>query len=378
MEELGRFLKESRESAKITLEEIERRTRIHRNYLRAMEAGDFHLLPGKAYARAFLRHYARVVGIDAEMVVERFSQVVEKPQHPAEERKARRTKKAPRGRPWLSKAWGWILVFLFLGAAGAFISMTWNASTTRSIVSGDVQDQLRVASQPPRLEDGLGDEMAGAGAAIGSLEESWPTGTLQSSAFEERETDSDLLFLIADDETLDTANFEPAVLQSTIENGAVSEDGAAIEDATVMGDVTVGGESAVDDTSGTNGLLEPLLPVSAPSVAGLDNLLSTTEAVDDPLPPIEGVVLDVEVRGACWFEVYADGERLFVGVLEPGAFVTWTASEHLSVRFGRPEEVYLTLNGDYLGSAGSGVITRHFYASDRQEGIEDGDVDGNV
>ena len=73
-----------------------------------------------------------------------------------------------------------------------------------------------------------------------------------------------------------------------------------------------------------------------------------------------GVVLLVEVTERCWFEVYADGRRIFTGSLQPGTVVTWVAEELLRVRFGRPEGVYLTLNGTPLGRAGTGVITREF------------------
>ena len=71
-----------------------------------------------------------------------------------------------------------------------------------------------------------------------------------------------------------------------------------------------------------------------------------------------GVVLDVEVVRACWFEVFADGRRIYVGVLEAGDRATWTAEERLQVRYGRPEGVRVTLNGTYLGVPGTGVIER--------------------
>jgi len=46
------------------LEEVEERTKIRKRYLRAMEEERWELLPGAAYARAFLRTYAEFLALD--------------------------------------------------------------------------------------------------------------------------------------------------------------------------------------------------------------------------------------------------------------------------------------------------------------------------
>lgn len=53
----------------MTLEEITAVTKIRKDYLRAIEAGEFGRLPGGLFPRAFLRAYARQVGLDADQVV---------------------------------------------------------------------------------------------------------------------------------------------------------------------------------------------------------------------------------------------------------------------------------------------------------------------
>lgn len=53
----------------MTLEEITAVTKIRKDYLRAIEAGEFSRLPGGLFPRAFLRTYARQVGLDADKVV---------------------------------------------------------------------------------------------------------------------------------------------------------------------------------------------------------------------------------------------------------------------------------------------------------------------
>lgn len=61
-------------------------------------------------------------------------------------------------------------------------------------------------------------------------------------------------------------------------------------------------------------------------------------------------------------EVFADGQLVFSRSAEPGEVITWEARQVITVRFGRPEVVDLTLNGVELGRAGTGVITRVFTA----------------
>jgi len=66
---LGRILSETRESRGVSLEEVERETRISRRYLLALEEEDFAAFPFKGQARGFLGLYAQYLGLDtAEML----------------------------------------------------------------------------------------------------------------------------------------------------------------------------------------------------------------------------------------------------------------------------------------------------------------------
>jgi transcriptional regulator with XRE-family HTH domain len=63
---LGELLREARRARAMTLAEVERDTRINRDYLEALEREQFELLPAPVYTRGFLRAYARHLGLDAE------------------------------------------------------------------------------------------------------------------------------------------------------------------------------------------------------------------------------------------------------------------------------------------------------------------------
>ena len=53
----------------ITLEQVMERTKIGRQYLQAIEAGDFRGLPGGIFTLSWLRQYAEVVGLDPDDLV---------------------------------------------------------------------------------------------------------------------------------------------------------------------------------------------------------------------------------------------------------------------------------------------------------------------
>ena len=68
----GESLRKERELRQITLEEISQHTRVHPRFLDAIEHDDFSVLPAKAFAKGFLRSYARMVDLDEDLVIANF------------------------------------------------------------------------------------------------------------------------------------------------------------------------------------------------------------------------------------------------------------------------------------------------------------------
>src|SRR3712207_5244838 len=66
---LGQRLTEAREARGVSLEQVERDTRIVRRYLLALEREDFSVFPAEVYARGFLRSYASYLGLDPAPIV---------------------------------------------------------------------------------------------------------------------------------------------------------------------------------------------------------------------------------------------------------------------------------------------------------------------
>jgi cytoskeletal protein RodZ len=68
----GESLRKERELRGITLEEISKHTKVHTRFLQAIEHDDLSVLPAKAFAKGFLRSYARMVGLDEDQVITNF------------------------------------------------------------------------------------------------------------------------------------------------------------------------------------------------------------------------------------------------------------------------------------------------------------------
>ncbi len=71
-DDIGAHLREARERAGITLREVAAATKISVPALEALERNDIGRLPGGIFVRAFVRAYAKHVGLDPEDAVRRF------------------------------------------------------------------------------------------------------------------------------------------------------------------------------------------------------------------------------------------------------------------------------------------------------------------
>ena len=74
----GVLLRELRESVQLELEDLERITKVSKRYLRALEGEDFKNLPAGVYVRGFIRHYAKVLGLDSNRVSKSYMTVMER------------------------------------------------------------------------------------------------------------------------------------------------------------------------------------------------------------------------------------------------------------------------------------------------------------
>lgn len=76
MESFSEQLKRQREERKIRLSDVAVQTRISMKFLEAIEAGNFEILP-ETYIRAFIRDYAKAIGLDPDETIRRFDLHIE-------------------------------------------------------------------------------------------------------------------------------------------------------------------------------------------------------------------------------------------------------------------------------------------------------------
>src|ERR1039458_4656129 len=70
---IGSELKEARQSRKITLEMVSKKTKIPVKYLEALEENRFDIFPSHTYVKGFIRAYAKVVGVDPQVLTRQFN-----------------------------------------------------------------------------------------------------------------------------------------------------------------------------------------------------------------------------------------------------------------------------------------------------------------
>ena len=98
---IGATLKDARRRLGMDIKEAEERTKIRTRYLRALEAEDWEVLPAPAYVRGFLRTYGQILGLDGEVLADRYRRSYEEPvaAGPAPGEPVLSNRRAPGSRP---------------------------------------------------------------------------------------------------------------------------------------------------------------------------------------------------------------------------------------------------------------------------------------
>jgi cytoskeletal protein RodZ len=117
MASFGENLRRERELRGVSLRDMAEGTKISLRFLDALEKGKVDQLPGGLFPRAFVRQYAKFLGLDAEKVVSEF--LFEHGESGLPERPAA----APALRPPSLAVPGGLLLFLVVAAAGGVL--TW-------------------------------------------------------------------------------------------------------------------------------------------------------------------------------------------------------------------------------------------------------------
>jgi cytoskeleton protein RodZ len=156
----GEGVKREREKKKITLDQVSVSTKISARMLRAIEEEKFDQLPGGIFNKAFVRTYARYLGLDEEKIVADYMAAAGGPQatqaedlelRAMAEQKEKKSRK-PHG---ISESlpWGWIASLLLVTAVGVSV-WGWYARAGERASGRNEAERTAQGNSEPRSGDG--------------------------------------------------------------------------------------------------------------------------------------------------------------------------------------------------------------------------------
>ncbi|HDR4558617.1 DUF4115 domain-containing protein [Bacillus cereus] len=136
MTELGQKLKEAREAKGLSIDQLHEITKIQKRHLVAIEEGNYDVLPGAFYARAFIKQYADAVGLNGEELLVEYQSTI--PQ--SEKREVPQVSTGQKTQETMQKSSSWpiadhmpkILVALLVIACGVVIWFVFQALTGKN------------------------------------------------------------------------------------------------------------------------------------------------------------------------------------------------------------------------------------------------------
>ncbi|OAB45048.1 helix-turn-helix domain-containing protein [Paenibacillus antarcticus] len=149
MSELGQQLREARLEKGMSLDDVQEMTKIRKRYLEAIEAGDYKVLPGNFYVRAFIKTYAETVGLNPDELLEGHKEVsLSQPEATMEPVIQKRSSNRPpteRNVKWLSTVLMWTFPILIIVVIYLYVSSLDEKPSDKTVdsgqkITGDIQD----------------------------------------------------------------------------------------------------------------------------------------------------------------------------------------------------------------------------------------------
>jgi len=354
--EIGKMLREAREEQGISLDEVERATRIRVRYIAALEAGDGASMPGEVYLKGFLRNYAVFLGFDGWDLLKRLSNDSSDGapgeggcdpgllQDRQDENKPLPIKK-PRRATFLTVLAGVLLLTLGAVAIG-FASLSGDPNwpqTAREVPSATSAPHVdgggNADSGTPSPEDPVRDgeitqeEVAVSGGSIAKADD----GAGDTSGGAAKADDGAAKVVDGAGDTgssaakVDDSRPEPVDASGEMkgERGAAGINGSRVEPVEALEpDPVVEGPIYVEDPK-------------------------TKEEQETIIYRAKGDRLDVGIvaNESSWIQINIDGaDAAFAGTLQEGDSLGWEAQRLVKIRAGRPKVLRFTVNGQEIVS----------------------------
>ncbi|PYI50434.1 helix-turn-helix domain-containing protein [Paenibacillus flagellatus] len=164
MSDLGQLLKKARLEKGLSLDQLEELTKIRKRYLEAIEEGDYKVLPGNFYVRAFIKSYAETVGLDPNEVLDLYGKAIPTPTAETVVEPIRRKRNDGRNTEKLSKWASNILmlsfILLILGILYYFIGNSYTGDENNQVNPND-----KITDKMPDQSSITNMQTAGGGAS---------------------------------------------------------------------------------------------------------------------------------------------------------------------------------------------------------------------
>ncbi len=314
MGQVGDALRAARESRGLTLEQVEKTTRIRRVFLEALEQDRFSELPAPVYTRGFIRNYARLVGLDPDDMVAAYAtatgapppgrspQVLDEP-----------LVQGAGGNPIVGIFWG-IVIVLAIGAAGWYAYVRFYLGETPALPTLPALPILA-----PR------------GSSMAETPEPAPPAP-QAAVILPTPTE------VAEPTDTPPPTPEPAPTATPTRPAVVASPTAT---PTVVPPTPTQPEGTRVQPEGTR-----VRPEGTPV-------------------QVVGVTVEATITASTYVEVTADGERLLTATLQAGDDQTWTGERSVALRIGNAGGIELKVNGVEVPSLGaSGQVVNVEYTID--------------
>jgi len=357
---IGADLGAARLEAGMQLQELAQLVRISRHHLKNLEAGDFDLLPGATYVSGYIRTYSREVGLDPEVMTQRYRALLT-------DREAKPSYSFPvdRQQPQRSGAMmaSIMVIFACLGYGG------WYAAGKPDLVAALVGEAPQETVAAPQVEttatepDNLiiqATEQELADAAPAETSPLTETGEAAIQAVAETailatQEDGDTAITSATPQTVapDPATMvtEPGTETeqlATAASGTQSATGLPATTEEAPGEDTLAAATAGDAASGE----------VAASSAGEESLPSTGVAyARQRVPELE---ITVRATSISWIEIIRnDGEEVMAKLMREGEIYVVDSRDRLYLSTGNAGGVELVFHDGAVQSVGeSGEILR--------------------
>ncbi|MWC26499.1 helix-turn-helix domain-containing protein [Paenibacillus sp. MMS18-CY102] len=145
MSDLGDLLKKAREQRELSLDDLQEMTKIRKRYLEAIESGDYKVLPGSFYVRAFVKTYAEAVGLDADDVLRLYKHEMPAPApEPATEPVVKQPRRSSQNASDRWSKFGFTGIMLSFVVVIAVIIWVYAINTNDSKDAPKVDDQTKI------------------------------------------------------------------------------------------------------------------------------------------------------------------------------------------------------------------------------------------